>query len=416
VNTPALGGRKRPSGVSLILVATAISGVAAYGVTLFVPAVIGLADYKAFSIFWSLLYLVVGALIGIQQEVTRGTQPVSFRAKPEVSRARNFGGVVGLAVAVAIVASAPLWVDSAFPGDGWSMVWPLTVGASSFVMVAVLSGSLYGIAQWRPLALLMVGDALLRLIAVFTVLAFSADTVALAWAVAIPFPATLLIFWWFIRKSVVGKTQLDVGYQRLVWNVSRTVVAAASTGLMVSGFPFLLGLTSSGESDELLGLYILCITVTRAPLIVVAMSLQSYLIVHFRDARDRFWRDFILLQLIVFGGGVVIATLVWAAGPAVFAWLYPGQIGPTAGFLAVLVLSSALMAALFISATAVLSRSLHFVFTFGWVVAALITVVALVLPLDFDVRVYLAMLVGPTVGLLVHTGCLLALKPWARNL
>ena len=87
MNAPISRGRQRSSGVSLILIATVISGAAGYGVLLFVPSVIGLADYKAFSIFWSLLYLVVGALIGIQQEVTRGTQAVSFRAEPEVSRA-----------------------------------------------------------------------------------------------------------------------------------------------------------------------------------------------------------------------------------------------------------------------------------------------------------------------------------------
>jgi len=405
---------RRLSGVTLILIATIISGVASYVVTLLVPAVIGLADYKVFSIFWSFLYLIVGALFGIQQEVTRGTKPVAVGAAPEVSRARNFGLVSGLLVAAAIIASAPLWVDSAFPGDGWSMVWPLAVGTSSFVMVAVLCGSLYGIARWTELAMLMIGDSVLRLLAIVGVLVFSSvagidpDSVALAWAVAIPFPATLLILWWFIRNSVVGKTQLDVGYRRLAWNVARTVVAAASTGLMVSGFPFILGLTSGGVSDELLGLYILCITVTRAPLIVVAMSLQSYLIVHFRDAAAQFWRTFVLLILIVLAAGLVLGALAWTLGPTVFAFLYPGQRGPDGLFLAVLVLSSALVGALCISAPAVLARSQHFVYTLGWAVAALLTVIALVLPLDFEVRVYLAILVGPIAGLLVHACYLVA--------
>jgi len=416
VNTGAADGRaRRLSGISVILIATAISGVAAYGVTLFVPAVIGLAEYKAFSIFWSLLYLIVGALVGIQQEVTRGTKAVLFSAAPEISRARNFGVVTGLAVAAGVVASAPLWVDSAFPGDGWSMVWPLAIGTSSFVMVAVLSGSLYGIAQWAPVALLMVGDALLRLFAVLGVLIFTTDTVALAWAVASPFPATLLIFWWFNRKSVVGKTQLYVGYRRLSWNVSRTVVAAASTGLIVSGFPFILGLTSSGESDELLGLYILCITVTRAPLIVVAMSLQSYLIVYFRDAGDRFWRTFLVFQSIVLAAGVALAALAWAFGPTVFAWLYPGQLAPDGPFLAVLVVSSALIGAMSICAPAVLARAQHFVYALGWSIAALLTVVALMLPFDLEVRVYISILVGPIAGLLVYVVYLVAATPRERT-
>jgi hypothetical protein len=401
--------------VSLILIATVTSGAAGYGILLVVPAVIGLADYKAFSIFWSLLHLVVGALIGIQQEVTRATRAVSFGLVPEINRVRNFGAVTGLAVAAVIVASAPLWVDSAFPGDGWSMVWPLTVGASSFVIVAVLNGSLYGIAQWVPVALLMIGDALLRLVAVLSVLSFTTDTVALAWAVAIPFPATLAILWWLIKKSVVGKTQLDVGYRRLSWNVSRTMVAAASAGLMVSGFPFVLALTSTGESDELLGLYILCLTVTRAPLIVVAMSLQSYLVVYFRDSKGRFGRTFLVLQSAVLAAGVALAALAWALGPGVFAWLYPGQLAPNGRFLAALVVSSALVGAMFICAPAVLARSQHFVYSVGWGVAALVSVLTLVLPLGLDVRVHLSILAGPMVGLAIYLGYLFATQAFGRK-
>lgn len=389
------------SGLAIILLATAISGVAAYVVTWLVPNVIGLADYATFAVFWSAIYLVVGALFGIQQEVTRGTRPATATTPTPASSAQAFAfGTSGL-VFVVIVATAPLWVRAVFPTEGWSLVWPLAVGTTSYVLVAVLCGSLYGVSAWLPLALMMTVDAVLRLAAIGIVLVFTSSVVALAWAVALPFLGTLVALWLFVRGSVVGKSYLDMHYRALTWNVTRTILAAASSGLMVSGFPLILGLTSHSEPKALVGMFILTITLTRAPLIVIAMSLQSYFVVMFRDFQKSFWRLFLGLQGIILGSGVVLAAFGWVLGPPVFQFLFRG-LSPDGWFIAVLVASSALVAALCISAPAALARSLHFAYTLGWFVASLITVVILLLPIDLTARTVLALLCGPTAGLLVH--------------
>lgn len=406
--------RAKPSGFVLILGATATAGIASYVVTWLVPHQIGLARYAVFASLWSFLYLVVGTLGGIQQEVTRATLPIEGKHGGRASRARNFGIVAGIVVFLVIVGTAPLWVAAVFPADGWNLVWPLAGGAAAFVMVAVLAGSLYGASQWMAVALMISVDAVMRLAALAIVLVWTNDVVALAWAVAVPFPLTLMVLWPFIRSSIVGRTQLDVGYGALTWNVSRTMVAAASTGIMVSGFPLFLGLTSAGESPELLGLFILTITLTRAPLIIVAMSLQSYFLIMFRDNVDHFWKRFLGIQALVLGAAVVLALLGWLIGPAVFGFLFPGQLRPEGWFIAVLVFSSALVGALCISAPAVLARSQHFVYTAGWVIAAAVTVLALFMPLDFTARTCLALVAGPVAGLLVH-GAYLARSPRSRQ-
>jgi hypothetical protein len=398
---PAGRRTARLSGFALLLLATAISGVAAYVVTWVVPRQVGFANYAIFAVFWSFIYLLVGALSGIQQEVTRATRPIGTETA-SAHRAAKFAFASAGVVVVVIVATAPLWVNAVFPADGWLLVWPLAVGAGSYVLVAVLAGSLYGISQWLPLVSMMVADALLRLIAVTVVLLFTTDVVALAWAVALPFPVAIVLLWPFIRRSVVGRSELDVGYRAISWNVLRTVLAAASTGAMVSGFPLLLGLASAGQPKATVGLYILTITLARAPLIVVAMSLQSYFTVTFRDAADTFWRVFLRLQAAILVGGLALAALGWIIGPDVFGFLFPGERQPEGWFIAVLVLSSALMAALCVSAPAVLARSQHLVYSAGWFAGAVATIVALVLPLDFTSRTVTALFVGPAIGLLVH--------------
>lgn len=396
-------GVRRISGFALILIATAVSGVTSYVAQTVVFGTLDAEDYAVFAIFWSFMYLVVGTLAGIQQEVTRGTRAQVVGAAPQVNRARNFGLVAAAVVFVAVVASAPLWVSAAFPQGGWSFVWPLAIGTASSVMVAVLCGSLYGISQWKPLAALMVADALLRLVAIGIVIAIGGDTVALAWAVALPLPGAIVLLWPFIRASIVGKTQLDVGYRAVTWNASRTMVAAVSTGIMVSGFPLVLQLTSADEPKALVGLYVFCITLARAPLIVVAMSLQSYFLVTFRDAGTAFWRPFLGLQATVFAGGVVLAGLAWWLGPLVFAFVYPDKQTPDGLFLAVLILSSALVGSMCVSAPAVLARSEHVVYAGGWAAAAVVTVVVLTLPLEFTTRTLVSLVVGPIAGLIVYS-------------
>lgn len=395
----------RLSGFVIILIATGIAGVASYAVTILVPNRVGLAGYSVFAVFWSSIYLVVGALGGIQQEVTRATQPLPVGVPAQKSRARNFAVFAGAAVFVAVLATAPLWARAVFPSEDWNLVWPLAVGTASFVVVAVLGGSLYGVAAWVPLALMISVDALLRLSTLSITLLFTTDVVALAWAVVLPFPIAIGVLWPVIRRSIAGKTRLDVGYGALAWNVARTVVAATATGIMVSGFPLLLGLTSHSEPADTLGVYIATITLTRAPLIVIALSLQSYLVVHFRDNTEHFWRQFLRLIGIVIASGAVLAGAGWLLGPSVYHLLFPSG-NPDGPFFAILVGSSALVAALCISAAAVLARSQHLVYSVGWVAAAVVTIIALLLPTGFAPRTLIALICGPIVGLLFHAGYL----------
>jgi len=403
---PGRRGR-RLTGLTTILIATGIAGVASYAVTILIPNQIGLAEYAIFAVFWSTLYFVVGALGGIQQEVTRATRPVSARSYPQPTRARRFGIIAGVLAFAAIVGTAPLWVGAVFPAQGWSLVWPLAVGAASFVMIAVLAGSLYGVAAWIPLALMIALDAVLRLVALSITLAVTHDIVALAWATAAPFPVTLLVLWPFIRPYIVGRSQLDVRYGALTWNVASTIVASSATAMMVSGFPLLLGLTSHSEPPAILGMFIVTITLTRAPLIVVALSLQSYLVVHFRDEVAHFWRYLLRLLGLLVAGGALLAVAGALLGPAVYHLLFPHKLQPDAAFFAILVSSSALVAALCITAPAILARSKHSVYSAGWIVAALATIGALLLPLDFATRTIAALVAGPILGLVVHGSYLL---------
>lgn len=388
-------------GLPAILIATAVAGIAGYAVTWLVFRVVGPAEYSVFAVFWSATYLIVGALGGIQQEITRGTHGRGPDEAPSRPIARNFAVVAAIAVAIVVLAALPVWTLSVFPHDGFALVLPLSVATGAFVAVAVLGGTLYGLSLWSPVAWMITLDALLRLVGVGIVLLLSGETVALAWAVSLPFPVTVAVIWPIVRSRVVGRNRLDVAPRRLTWNIARTVVAAASTGVLISGFPAILKLTSPEESAQLLGVVILAVTLVRAPLIVTAMSLQGLLIVQLRRT-SRGGRRLLVLIVLIVALGLAVSIVGWFAGPALFLLLFGQNAVVSAGVITALVASSTGLAILFVTGPALLVHHGHLAYSVGWVVAAVVTVGALLLPVPFLTRVLISLLAGPIAGLVLH--------------
>jgi hypothetical protein len=401
VVAPAAG--KTGNGFILIVAATGLVGIAGYLITIWVPNLIGFGPYATFAVFWAFIFLVAAALTGLQQEITRGTRIREPGDTTRAGQAGKFAALASAAVLLVILGSAPLWQASVFPEHGWALVVPLAVGAASYVPLAVLAGSLYGVGHWKALFALISIEGLLRLVLVILAAYLQPEAATFAWAIAIPFPIAVLAVWPFARARVAGKTRLDVSLPRLTWNVARTIVAATAMGLMISGFPLILQLTSPGQPEALMGLVIATATLTRAPLIVVGMALQSFLIVFFRERAANFWRTLLMLEAAVLAIGMVLAVLGYLIGPAVFAFVLPDKGVPSDWLIATFVLSSALVGALCVSAPAVLSRNAHAAFSAGWIVAAATTVLCLLLPLDFIEKTILALLVGPIMGVAVHT-------------
>ena len=395
------------NGFALMLAATAVAGVAGYLVTWLVFRLVGPAGYAQFAVFWGALYLAVGALSGVQQEVTRASTAVESGGS---RRLRDFGAVAAATVLAAILATAPLWASAVFADRGWSLVLPLAFGAASYVVVAVLAGALYGLTRWRALAVMVAGDAVLRLVGVGVGALLTSDVTILAWLVAIPFPLTIAVVWVVIRRSVIGRVRVDVSGGRLTWNVARTMVAAASTAVMVSGFPLLIGVVAGDVDPVLVGQVVFTITLARAPLIVTLTALQGVLVVRLRDAPESARRVLTAVVGVIAAGALVLALGALLAGPQVFAFVGGEPSTLDGGFIAALVASSALVALLTACSALALSRSRHALYAAGWMASAAATIVLMSLPIDFVQRVPLALIAAPAIGLAVQVTGLLVTR------
>lgn len=406
-DTPRLRVRRQIGALPFLITATGIAGLAGYLVTWLVYRGVGPAPYSMFALFWSALYLSIGGLSGIQQELARATNPIgdavprtdglSREAKPGVF------ALLAALVSIAVVFVVSLFSPTEAFGNnaGWLMV-ALAVGVASYVFVAVIAGTLYGVSRWGVLAALIVCDALLRLALITISMPFTPDTTILAWMVVAPLPLTLLLLAPVLKRTLRGRSQLDVGYKQLTWNTSKTVTASISTALIVSGFPLILGVTSHDLAPALLGESIFVITLTRAPLVITVMSLQSYLVVRFKDATDRVWSVFGVVVGIILAATAVLVVLGWFFGLWALNLVAGAPLHIEPSLIAVLVLSSALVAVLSVTGAVVLSRSRHVAYAAGWVLAATITMIALALPIDFLVRLEVALVLGPLAGIILH--------------
>lgn len=388
-------------GLLAVMAATLVAGVAGYLIQGIVPVFIGgPEEYASFSVFWSTTYLAVAALSGIQQEVTRAARPAPLAPAQGTGLSRFAAGAI--MVAVLALSMLGVLIGPRLLGGSWAAELPaLVLGAAAYVAVAVLSGLFYGLSNWWAVATTTIIDALVRLGLILTVCLVQPTPTALAWAVALPFPITAITVWLLARRRVAGRFGIDVAPRALARNSLSTVAASVATGVLTSGFAAIIRLTTPGEDPAVIGTLLFVLTLTRAPLVIPALALQSFLTVQFRDRPAG--ATSLLLR---FEGLVVIVTLIGSGLsalllPPVIATLWPAySIGPAVA--ASTIIAAGGTAMLCVSGPAVLARSAHRPFVAGWILGAAVFVATLFIPLPVTPRVLVAMAVGPVAGVAVH--------------
>ena len=386
-------------GAPAILAATFVAGLLGYLLTALVFREVGSVQYVWFAAYWSTLHLVIGSLSGVEQEFARATKKTNTSNSKTKSPSRVFA--IGFAVIVMFIAitTSGIWAVPVLGDQGPLLVFPFAVGTAAFVFVATIGGTLYGLSRWNLLALMIAVDGIIRVSLLLIALLITDDLVVLAWCVSIAFPLTVVVLWPLLQKAISGQTEVDVSLGTLTWNVSRTVTASASSALLVTGFPILIVLASPGIDLVFIGQLILCLTLLRAPLIVVAMSMQSFLVVKFRDQTSSSMKFMTAINL---GIVIVTAVITWLAasfGTAVLQILSDEKPLITGEILANISISAGLFAMMIVLATPILARGYHFVYSLGWLFSALTTVFLMLGSGEFVDRVISAMILGPTVGL-----------------
>lgn len=424
MNDTASSGR---SGVVKVLIGTIVAAASSFIVLLVVAPALGPSGYATFSVYWAALFMIVAVLFGVQQESTRsvaatrggaagvaGSEPLSNAAAPGSGAAApttphrtrvsviTFALWIGAALLVVIATTSPLWAAALFGAgtDAWGL--PLAIAVGSYALVAATNGVLAGTGHWGAFALLAVIDGVLRLALVAVVLFAGLGETALAWAVAIPFPVSLAIVFFGNRGVIASGSRVDGTLGSLSRNTGRTLTASVASAILINGFPVFLSLF--GRSDQAtLGAVILAVTLTRAPILVPLTALQSMLIARFSSAREGSAKLLVVVVAGLAAFTALIAGFVWLwGGPLLNSFFGEGFVLAPAT-LAGLVAASGCLGILTATGAATLAAERHTSFAAGWMIAAALALGILALaPTGLELRVVLALAVGPLIGSAWH--------------
>lgn len=383
--------------------ATAVTALCGYGVIYLAARDLAPSGFSVFGVFWGAFGLVSGAAFGLLQETTREVRACAYLDVAPTKRIHplRVGALLGVAAAVVIAGTAPLWSGRVFVEERWLSVALLCAGLAGFCVHTTLLGMLAGINQWTQYGALMVTDAVIRV-------AIAAATVVLGWHLTGFLWATVggAIAWLILLVAspatrAAARLLTPGGTATFLRGAAHSITAAGASAILVMGFPVLLKLTSAELGAEG-GVIILAVTLTRAPLLVPLTAMQGNLIAHFVDERSDRVRALMAPAGIVAGIGAVGVLAAGAVGPWLLRFAFGPQYHASSALLAWLTAAAVAIAMLTLTGAAAVAAALHRAYSLGWVGATVASGLLLLLPLSLQTRTVVGLLCGPLVGIGVH--------------
>lgn len=407
-------------------VATIIAGISGFVVIIVAARAFGsdLRMAEDFTAYWGLFFAGTGILTGLTQETTRAVAshvtftsdgPADRHPAParEVAKARPFrlSFLIGLVTIAVFAATGFAWAPRVTSDYHIEGVVLLSLGLGSYAVQATISGLLSGHQLWRHYAALITLDTASRM--VVSVIAWAVGWKLLAFMVVTVMGAVswLLIVACSPALRSVLHSLADVPTRAFVARAGTAMAASGATAILITGFPTIVRLTHPDTSAEAItaASVIYAVTLTRAPILVPLQQFQSALIVRFVEHRSV--RALVGPMGIVWGIGIIGAVAAAAVGP----WLMPTILGPDYQapwwLLGLLTLGAACTASLMVTGAATVAMEAHGLYLLGWVVATVVAIAALASSLPLSTSSWLALTIGPLLGLAVHaTGIQLALR------
>ncbi|AFM19438.1 hypothetical protein Mycch_4737 [Mycolicibacterium chubuense NBB4] len=386
--------------------ATGVSALCGYAVLYLAARDLAPAGFSVFGVFWGAFGLASGAAFGLLQETTREVR--NRRTAPhggEQTRPMRVAAGVGLAAAVLIAVSAPLWSAHVFAADGLLSVALLSLGLAGFCLHTTLLGLLAGLDRWSGYGALMVTDALARVAVAAVTFAVGWGLGGYLWATVAGSVGWLLMILVSPATRAVARLSTPGGTGAFLRGTGHSIAAAGASAVLVMGFPVLLKATS-GDLGAAGGVVILAVTLTRAPLLVPLTAMQGNLIAHFVDQRAHRLRALVTPAVLVGVLGAVGVTLAATFGPWLLREAFGAQYQAAGALLGWLTAAAVAIALLTLTGAATVAAALHRAYATGWVSATVASALLLLLPVELEVRTVVALLCGPLIGIAVHLAAL----------
>ena len=393
--------------VARVGTATALTALCGYLVIYLAARDLAPGGFSVFGVFWGAVGLVTGAAFGLLQEATREVRAVQYMATAPATRTHplRVAAMIGVAAAVVIAGSSPLWSGRVFADDRWLSVGLLSVGLIGFCAHATLMGMLAGTDRWTQYGALMTTDSVIRVTVAAVTFVSAWGLSGYLWATAAGAAAWLIMLAVSPATRAAARLLTPGSTATFLRGAAHSMTAAGASAILVMGFPVLLKLTSTQLGAQG-GVIILAVMLTRAPLLVPLTAMQGNLVAHFVDQRSDRVRALIAPAAIIAGIGAVGVVAAGLVGP----WLLRVAFGPqyqaSGALLAWLTAAAVSIAMLTLTGAGAVAAALHRAYSLGWVGATVASGLLLLLPLSLQTRTVVALLCGPLVGIGVHLSAL----------
>lgn len=403
---------------SLGITASSIIGaVAVFIVTIITSKILSPQDNAQFLVFWALMFGVFGAVLGIQQEVTRAVGQAALNSSQQLgTRVLPVAALLGLTLATILLASSPLWGHYIL-GEAYILsVLVIAAGLTLYSCHVSVVGSAAGSGNWSIFAWLGGWESVLRL-ALTAIVAITAGTLwGFQFAAIAPVTLWLGLIIISPRGRKLAAARADVSATHLAKNMGWSVLTYAAYAMMVTGFPVLLKAASTTGDHRptplLLSGLILGISITRAPIMIPLQMFQGVAVSIFLRQQHRPIAALAKPLGALLGLGLIGALAAYLLGPFLFGLLYSDYKGVlSAAVLAALTFASAFMATVVLTGTAILATGRYKTYFLGWFLTLAVACAALILPLPLDTRAVIALIAGPLTGALTHITGMALLKP-----
>ncbi|ORV86100.1 hypothetical protein AWC11_17765 [Mycobacterium interjectum] len=396
--------------VARVGTATALTALCGYAVIYLAARDLAPRGFSIFGVFWGAFGLVTGAANGLLQETTREVRSASYlgdigAAPLGRTHPLRVAAMVGVAAAVVIAGSSPLWSARVFVEARWLSVALLSVGLAGFCLHATLLGMLAGTNHWTSYGALMVTDAVIRVAVATATFVIGWGLAGFLWATVAGATAWLITLGVSPTARAAARLLTPGDTATFLRGAAHSITAAGASAILVMGFPVLLKLTSTDLGAEG-GVIILAVTLTRAPLLVPLTALQGNLIAHFVDERSDRLRALVRPSGIIGAIGAVGVLAAGLIGPWLLRVFFGPQYQASSGLLAWLTAAAVAIAVLTLTGAATVAAALHRAYALGWVGATVASGLLLLLPLPLQTRTVVGLLCGPLVGIGVHLAAL----------
>lgn len=393
---------RRSGAIGRVTIATLIAAASGYLVLLLAARHLGAAGYGVFAVFWAAYGMVTGTQNGQLQETTRAVR-AGITGRPTAGRRPwQVNGAIGLALGMLVVATSPLWAETVFDEQRRLSVLLLAVGVASFGVYAHLAGALSGAVSWGAFATLLSVDAMIRLTGAVLAVVFGGDVTAFLVITVVGSTSWMILLVTSSAARAAVGLPADVTAPRFTANTLTAMAAAAASAVLVMGFPVLITATGSDADTAAVGAVVLAVTLTRAPLLVPLNSFQGVLITRFVDGRRRMGAALRIPLAAVTVIGVVGGGAAWLVGPWLLSTVFGADFRLGGVALAAFTLGATTLALLTVTGAATIAVGGHRWYAAGWWLATLASIGLLLLPADVTVRVAIALVGGPLVGMAVH--------------